>query len=99
MKIMSVLSYVQCLWQDLAYGQWTVSEWMHEWMLGQNSHKKLRLEMTILESSYIDPLAEIAQLNWAAQAESEEIERKGGSRKDLPGEDADRCHRSLYQGC
>lgn len=99
MKIMSVLSYVQCLWQDLAYGQWTLSEWMHELMPGQNSDKKLTLEMTILESSYIDPLAESAQLNGAAQAESEEAERKGGSGKDLPGEDADRCHRSLYQGC
>lgn len=71
---------------------------MHEWTLGQNSDKKLRLEMTILESSYTDPLAESARLNGAAQAKSEEAERKGGSRKDLPGEDADRRRRSSCQG-
>lgn len=70
---------------------------MHEWTLGQNSDKKLRLEMTILES-YTDPLAESARLNGAAQAKSEEAERKGSSRKDLPGEDADRRRRSTYQG-
>lgn len=95
---MSILSYIQCLWQDLAYGQSTLS-WMNAWIDARPEFRERSWGWNDLPgSSYIDPLAESTQLNGAAQAESEEA---GG--KEVQGkiflEDADRCRRSLYQGC
>lgn len=55
-------------------------------MLDLNSVKKLSLGMSVLESFYIDPLAENVPFNGGVQAENEEAELKGGPRRYPPGE-------------